>query len=252
MLGCPPHALEDGVPYEFRDLRDDRVAECSKSVHPIGKPINNSEKAGSNFVVVFTGSPRVLAIQLPSPYEPPPFFRCPEPFLPSQCRGVGNNPEAFSRVRGTKGGSRNAIPPCVIPDGGQVAENSSQSAASKSCGILHDCEFGSKLANKAMVFLPEARTSTIDSGAIAGAADILAGEPAADDIDGNSVSLQSIGCEGSDIFILLYVGPMLRQNLPAERVDLAERLRLEASRPFEAEREAANAAEQVQHAELAR
>jgi hypothetical protein len=43
------------------DLRDDGrdgISAGAKAVHSAGKPINNSEKTGSNIVVVFWGSPR--------------------------------------------------------------------------------------------------------------------------------------------------------------------------------------------------
>lgn len=43
---------------------------------------------------------------------------------------------------------------------------------------------------------------------------------------------------------------MLRQHALAERIDLAEGYRLEATRSLKAEAESANAAEQVEHAKF--
>jgi hypothetical protein len=74
-------------------------------------------------------------------------------------------------------------------------------------------------------------------------ANVLTGEAPADDINGNSVSLQSIGGEGSNIVIARNIRPMLRQHAPAERVNLAERDGLESACAFKPKREAADAAE---------
>src|SRR5690606_20270576 len=77
------------------------------------------------------------------------------------------------------------------------------------------------------------------------------GNPPRDDIDGNSIGSQLISGEFSDILVLPHVGPVLCQHAPAERVDLAESHRLETARALQAEREAANAGEKVEHLELA-
>jgi hypothetical protein len=50
----------------------------------------------------------------------------------------------------------------------------------------------------------------------------LAGEAAADDIDGNSVSGKSVGCKGSDVLVAGDAWPVLGEHSPAERIDLAE------------------------------
>ncbi len=46
----------------------------------------------------------------------------------SMTRGVGHDPDPVSEVRGTDGGCRNAVPPRVIPEGGQGPENVSHPA----------------------------------------------------------------------------------------------------------------------------
>jgi hypothetical protein len=82
-------------------------------------------------------------------------------------------------------------------------------------------------------------------------ADVLAGEAAADEIDGNSVSSKSIGCEGADVVIDRHSWPVLRQHGAAEPVDLAEGDRAHAGL-LEAEREAADAGEEIEHAHVGR
>lgn len=46
------------------------------------------------------------------------------------------------------------------------------------------------------------------------------------------------------------MGPMFRQNLPAEWINLAEGDRLEPARSFKAKREAADAGEEIKDAEF--
>jgi hypothetical protein len=70
-------------------------------------------------------------------------------------------------------------------------------------------------------------------GASASDTNVLARKTSANEIDGNSIGSESCGREFSNVFILPHVGPMLRQNLSAERVDLAERDSLEPARALE-------------------
>jgi hypothetical protein len=62
--------------------------------------------------------------------------------------GVGNNPDAIPPVRGANGESRDAVPPSIIPERGQVSENSSETPRQESWHVLHDDDAGSKLANE--------------------------------------------------------------------------------------------------------
>jgi hypothetical protein len=88
--------------------------------------------------------------------------------------------------------SRQARPLRVIPCFGQVAENSSDRASVPSLAppgeegrdVLHDDVAGSKLANDPGELGPKTRAGAVDPGSSAGAAEVLAGEAAADEIDG--------------------------------------------------------------------
>jgi hypothetical protein len=68
----------------------------------------------------------------------------------------------------------------------------------------------------------------------------LAREPAADDIDANSVSGQSVGCEGSNVVVLGDAWPVLCEDFPAIRFDLAEGDGFKSAGAFKAEGEAAD------------
>ena len=46
--------------------------------------------------------------------------------------GVAHNPDAVSMVRGTNGGSRNAVPFRIIPERGQVPENVAKAPSKQS------------------------------------------------------------------------------------------------------------------------
>ncbi len=170
-----------------------------------------------------------------------------EPLSASAVIGVGNKPEPVSSVRCTNGGSWYAVPLRIKPERGQVSENSLKPPSKECCDVLHDDVAWSKLANKSGVLRPKAAPLALNSRAFSCNTDVLAGEPAADDINGNSVSGKSVGCEASDIFVLPHLWPMLRQHLAAERINLAECNRLKSARPLKAEREAADAAEKVEH-----
>jgi hypothetical protein len=70
-----------------------------------------------------------------------------EPSLWSPLVGVGHDPNPISPVRGTNGASWYAVPFRIVPERGQVSENSSKSPSKQSCDVLHDDVAGSYLAN---------------------------------------------------------------------------------------------------------
>jgi hypothetical protein len=76
-------------------------------------------------------------------------------------------------------------------------------------------------------------------------AEVLAREAAADDINGNSVSGKSVGCEFSDVIVNRHLWPVLGQYFAGEGFDLAKGDSFAQTRPFKAKAEAANPAEQV-------
>jgi hypothetical protein len=73
----------------------------------------------------------------------------------------------------------------------------------------------------------------------------LAGEAATDDINGNSISEKSVGCEFADVFIYWHLWPVFCQYAAWERFDLAKCDCLAEAGTFQAKAKTANPAEQV-------
>jgi hypothetical protein len=97
--------------------------------------------------------------------------------------GVGNDPDPVSSVRGANGRSRYAVPLRVIPARGQVSEYALHSSSKESWDVLHDDVPGSKLANESGVLAPKTRAFPVESCALAGVGEVLAGEAAGEDVD---------------------------------------------------------------------
>jgi hypothetical protein len=116
-----------------------------------------------------------------------------------------------------KGSSGNDLPFRVIPARGQITDDSIQSEAKQSATVLHDDVSGSNLANDPVVFGPQPASLAVDPGPLPGVADVLAREPAADEV---GTLGEHVGAQGADVIVPPDVRPVLRQNLPAERVDL--------------------------------
>jgi hypothetical protein len=171
--------------------------------------------------------------------------------LDSPCAvGVGNDPETISPMVGTNGGSRNAVPDCIVPERGQVAENLAEPSTKQVCDVFHENVLGSKLANKSGVFRPKTAARSFNANTGSGAADVLAREPAADDIDGNSVSAKSVGCEGSNVIIAGHLWPMFLQDLAGEFLDLAEGDCFKAASALQAKGEATYAGKEIENFQL--
>jgi hypothetical protein len=147
--------------------------------------------------------------------------------------GVGNNPNAIPFMGRAKSSNWYAVPLRIIPERGQVSENTVKPSTKQSCDVLQQYELGSKVANEAAYFGPQTRSGAVKSSAFSGEADVLAGEPAADDIDGNSVSGQSVGCEFSNVMVAGNLGPVLLEDAAGELLDLAKGDGLEAASPFQ-------------------
>jgi hypothetical protein len=79
----------------------------------------------------------------------------------------------------------------------------------------------------------------------------LAGEAARNDIDGNSIGSKPCRGEFSNVIVAGHLGPVFRQNLPAEWFNFAEGNRFIAARALQTEREATDPAEEVEDAQLA-
>jgi hypothetical protein len=138
------------------------------------------------------------------------------------------------------------MPLRIIPERGQVPENGSEASPEKRGDILHDDVAGSNFANKTGVLRPEAASFTCEPRALASDGDILAGKSSANNVhfsDMRGLQLSHVTVDGD-------ARPMLGQHAPRKLLDLAERDGLEAARPFKAQREPADAAEQVEDAQL--
>lgn len=163
---------------------------------------------------------------------------------------VGHDPDPFASMRGSKGCSRNAMPDCIIPEDGQVSENSAKPSSPLSskqiCDVFHDEVAGLKLANQSRDFRPQTAAFSRHARTTAGNREVLAGESATDDINGKTVCGQSLGRQGSNVVITGRLRPVFCQHGAGKRVDFAERDSLE-TRAMEPKRKASDAAEQVQH-----
>jgi hypothetical protein len=71
-------------------------------------------------------------------------------------------------------GSSQHRPPAVIPERGQITEHSVESSSKECWTVLHKREAGSNLANDPRHVGPHAGALAVDSGALAGDADVLA------------------------------------------------------------------------------
>lgn len=100
------------------------------------------------------------------------FFRKPV----SLATGVGHKPEAVPLMRGANIRSSQHCPPAVIPERGQVTEDSSESPSNESWAVFHVDEAGSNLAHDARHVGPHAAAGAVNACAFAGNADVLARE----------------------------------------------------------------------------
>ena len=279
---------ENGAPNQFRDLRNYGVSEGCKSVCPIGNPISHSTHVGFSFppsIAIMEWSNR-------SRERSRPFLRVrlfgllpfdidavgagqnftavtKESIFPAAMkafefgiivlRGVGHNPDALSAMGSAQGCRWNIFPLCIIPDAGQVAQNSAKplpwllSRASKQpCDVLKDDVSRSKLASKSDdLSIQSASCSSTKASALSRAAKVLAWKSAGDDFDPvDSVPKKSICCELSNIIVDWNLWPMFRQYAAWEIFYFAKGNGFAEAGAFKPEREATNTAEQVEKAQL--
>jgi hypothetical protein len=103
----------------------------------------------------------------------------------------------------------------VIPDLGQVSENSAKSPSKQSCDVFHDDVSGSYFANNSIELPPQTAALTVESGPLPRQADVLTWEPAADDICASSLPPKS-----PNVSMNRHSWEVLRQYLLAVRVYL--------------------------------
>ena len=97
--------------------------------------------------------------------------------------GVGNDPDTVSLVRGANVGSSHNSPSRVIPERGKVAKDPSKSSRNESCGVFHEREPWSYLANDPCHVSPQSASWSIDPVSISSEADVLARETSRYDIN---------------------------------------------------------------------
>jgi hypothetical protein len=91
---------------------------------------------------------------------------------------VGQNPDPLSSVRCSNVVRSQHHPLRIVPDRGQVSENTSKPARSEDWGVLHEDESRSHLANDTKHFTPESAAFAVDACSASGATDVLAREAA--------------------------------------------------------------------------
>jgi hypothetical protein len=132
--------------------------------------------------------------------------------------GVGHKKESLSDVVGTNRGSGETRPLRIVPERGQVSQNSSEESASTSTSsgvmaaedagdVLTHHPAGPSLANEAGELMPEV---AVVFAVLARPGDTvrLAGPASGDDINSNSVSGQSVAAEGAYVVILFDSWPV--------------------------------------------
>jgi hypothetical protein len=135
------------------------------------------------------------------------------------------------------------MPLRIIPAAGQVSQNVAESSSQQICDVLHDDIGGSNFANESRHVRPEAGSLSCEAVLFPARADVLAGEPAAYDVDGNSIGSQPVCGEGSDVVIDRHSRPVLGEHPARELFDFTEGDRLETSGALQPKAEAADPAE---------
>ena len=138
---------------------------------------------GHNFAAIASGVPH------PAPLF---FFRsaclaiqtaASSPSDATDASGVGQNEDPLSAVRRSNVGRSKHAPFRIEPHAGQAPENDVNASNKQGSDVLHEDEPGSHLANDPHVLAPEPGPRAIDdAGSRSGAADVLAGESANDEI----------------------------------------------------------------------
>jgi hypothetical protein len=99
---------------------------------------------------------------------------------------VRENPDALAFVWRSNGVRSKHSPLRIVPDRGQVAENSSESPTSESWGVFHEHESRSNLANDPEHFGPKSAALSVKPGSASRDANVLARESARNDVNNSS------------------------------------------------------------------
>nr|WP_053553207.1 hypothetical protein [Sphingopyxis sp. 113P3] len=147
----------------------------------------------------------------------------------------------------------------IIPERGQVSENSAKPSATllswatkQICDVLHDDEGRSNFASQSTDFRPKAASrAALDTSSQAGDGNVLAREAAGNDIDGNSINIESLRGKLSDVSIAGDVGPVLCKDTAGELLYFTEGDGLETARALKPQAETSDAGKEIEDFELA-
>lgn len=225
------------------DLRDNGVAESGEAVHSSGKPIIHSTYRGWGQLgcpCLFRSSTLKLSKRIKSECQA----------SASDFVGVGNNPNTGASVWRSQPTRRNVVPFRIIPDAGQVSEKSAKPTSPFSdkqvCDVFQDNEARSKVASESKHFSVETAAFAFDAGLFSTCRKVLAWESATNDVNGNSIGSKAFTRQLPYIVVAGHMGPVLGQDATRKLLDLAERDGLEPASPLQTQREAADAAKQVE------
>lgn len=232
----------------FRYLRYYSVSELLIAVYPSGNPMTCSAVSGTGYRWPSTRLHQSCQL-FRSGFGTPRRGDCLPP-LNAVALGVGHNPNSVANLSGTSVGSWYAMPFSIIPDRGQASENSAKPPSKQSCDVLHDDDSRSYFANEAIEVEPEAASCAVKTFSSACKTDILAGKSSTDSIRLYAVCVQSVCGKCSNIVINRYPAVASAQSCLRFSVKFTERDGLEAASPLQTERESADAAEQIEDAQL--
>lgn len=231
---------------QLNNLWNYSVSELLVSVNPSGNPMTCSAVSGTGYRWPSTRLHQSCQL-FRSGLFTPRLGDCLPP-LNAVALGVGHNPHSVAKLSGTSVGSRYAMPFRIIPERGQVSENSPNSPSKESCDVFHDDEAGSKLVNQSAVVGPQPASCAVKTLATTCEANVLAGKSSNDSIRVNPVCSELICGKLSNIIIDGNTGKAFAQAGLGLAIELAERDRLEPARPLQPEVEASDAGEQGQDA----
>jgi len=97
--------------------------------------------------------------------------------------GGRKDKQAITKDSGTNGCRWYAVPVRIVPALGQVSEYDINPPNKQCCDVFHEHESGSYFANQSAHLSPESTSLASDALSLSGIANVLAGEPAADQVN---------------------------------------------------------------------
>jgi len=240
--------LKDRVAEDFHDLGNYGVSELLVSVNPSGNPMTCSAVSGTGYRWPSTRLHQSCQL-FRSGFLTPRRGDCLPP-LNAVALGVGHNEHSVPKLSGTSVGSRYAVPFSIIPERGQVSENSANSPSKQSCDVFHEDEFGSYFANKAGELSPQSASCAFKTCATACKTNILAGKSSNDCIRENAVSSEHFCGKASNIVIDGDSRETGAQGLLRLLISFAKRYGFTQAGTRQAKVNPANTCEQAQYLQL--